>query len=117
MKKPTGANLALDTAHYDENIIRMMDEATHCLNCGADLKYQPKNKRRNRGYCDMRCLVLKPPKLAYAERQWKKPAKDLIIELLNNHTSQATAELLGVGKPQLYKYIQKFSIRKTVVWK
>lgn len=117
MKKPTGANLALDTAHYDENIINMMDEATHCLNCGADLKYQPKEKRRNRGYCGMRCLILKPPKLAYAEKQWGKSAKELLIGLLNNHTAQAVAELIGVGKPQLYKYIRKFNIRKTVVWK
>lgn len=116
MKKTTGANL--HTAHYNEHIIRMMDEATHCLNCDASLKHQlNKEKRRNRGYCKLQCYVLKPPKLAYAEKQWNKPARELLIELLNKHTVQAVAELLGVGKPQLYEYIRKYNIRKTVIWK
>lgn len=117
MKKAALLTNSLDMRHYDDDLVAFMSAATRCLNCGARLNYSDnKDKRRNRGYCSLRCYYEKPPKLAYAEAQWGMPARELLLELLNRNTVTATAGLLGVGKPNLYNYIRKFGIRKKVVW-
>ncbi len=116
MKRPTQSK-ALDTAHYDEYIIDMMDSTEHCLNCGVKLKYLlNKEKRRNRGYCSLDCYYKYPPKLAYACQEYGMKPRELLIHLLNQHTATATAGLIGVGKPQLYEYIRKYHIRKKVTY-
>ncbi len=118
MKRNTSANLSVDTAHYDEHIVRMMDETETCLNCGVILRYiHRKEGRRNRGYCRLQCYYDKPPKLAYAEKEWGMPAKELLIELLNKYTVQAAANLMGVEKPQIYNYMKKYNVRRHVVYK
>lgn len=116
MKRPALLTKSVDMRHFDNELVSFMDSAQSCLNCGVRLDYLNKDKRRNRGYCSLRCYYEKPPKLAYAEVQWGKPARELLLELLNRNTVEAAAGLLGVGKPNLYGYIRKFGIRKKVVW-
>jgi len=115
MKKP--ANYAID-AHYPIEIQQMMAETTTCLNCDSILGYnQRKEGRRNRGYCSLFCYCALPPKMAYAEKEYGAPVKELILQMLNNGTTViATSERLGIGKPQFYKWLDKLDIKKKVVW-
>ena len=116
-KRAAQLTCALDTRHYDDEIIAMMDRAKNCLCCNTPLKYLPhKEKRRNRGYCSLKCYYDKPPKLAYAEKQWGMPAREMLVHLLNRHPVYVVAEMIGVGKPQLYKYIEKFGLQRRVRW-
>ena len=110
-------NYAVD-AHYPPEVQHMMAEATNCLNCGAALGYnQRKEGRRNRGFCSLFCFYAKPPKMAYAEKEYQLPIKDVIMKMLNNGaTVTATADRLGIGKPQFYKWMDKLNIKKKVVW-
>ena len=116
MKKRSTANLALDTAHYGGEIIEMMNNAQHCLNCGARLRYLPnKENRRNRGYCSMACYNACPPKMAYISLMSGKPAREAILDKLNACASHnVAAGLLGIGKPQLYAYMKKLGIKKVL---
>lgn len=117
MKKPTASNQALDTAHYGPEIVRMMDETENCLCCGVRLKYLlNKGKARNRGYCSLKCYYQYPPKLAYACMEYGKDPQELLCVLLNRHTVQAAADLMGVGRQQLYEYMRKYGIQKKVVY-
>lgn len=117
MKKRGDYTDAVDLAHYGPEVRRLMDEAKHCLNCGARLGYLDKNKRRNRGYCSLECYYAKPPKLAYAERVYGKAGKQLLLELLNRHKNvNAVAELLGVRKQALYGWMRRYQIRRVVRW-
>lgn len=101
----------------EAEISRMMAETETCLCCGKRLKYlEQKDARRNRGYCSQRCYYTKPPKMAYAERVWGRPIAELICDLLNNHTVEATAHLLGVEKWTLHQWIKKLGIRRVVRW-
>lgn len=115
MKKPP--NYAID-AHYPPEIQQMMAEATHCLKCGKMLEYhERKEGRRNRGYCSLSHYCQFPPKMAYAEKEYGKPIKEIVIEMLNNGTGiVATADRLGIGRPQFYKWMDKLDIKKKVVW-
>ena len=115
--KRQSSSQAIDTSHYDEHIIRMMYESENCLCCGIKLRYLlNKNKTRNRGYCSLECYYKLPPKLAYASREYGMEPKALIVKLLNGHTAEATAGLLGVGRSQLYGYIEKFGIKKKIIY-
>lgn len=117
MKKKGQYTTAVDLARYGPEIRMMLDEARRCLNCGALLKYLDKNKRRNRGYCSLQCYYAKPPKLAYAERIYGKPARELLVELLNKHNNVvAVAGLLGVRKQALYAWMKRYGIRRLVRW-
>lgn len=118
MKKQSSANLAVDTAHYDKGIVKMMDEATHCLCCGKYLRYiANKDKRRNRGYCCLQHYYAKPPKMVYAEREYGRPVREVILEFLNTgHTVQATANLMGIEKPNFYEWLKKLGIKRSVIW-
>jgi transposase-like protein len=105
-------------AHYSEEIQIMMADTLNCLNCGSVLGYnQRKEGRRNRGYCSMFCYSAKPPKMAYAEKEFGKTAKEIILEMLNNGSSVVfVADRLGIGKPQFYKWMDKLHIKKKVVY-
>lgn len=117
MKKQGQYTDAVDLAHYGPEIRAMMDAADRCLNCGKLLKYTDKNKRRNRGYCSLACYFAKPPKLAYLELEYKKPAREVILELLNRLDNvAAVAELVGMGKPNFYKTLRKLGVRRVVKW-
>lgn len=115
MKKQANYSINGD---YPSEIQMMVTETTKCLSCGKILGYsQRKEGRRNRGYCNLFCLSNKPPKMAYVEMTYGKPAKDIILEILNNGTTMmATAERLGVNKQALYAWLDKLNIRKKVVW-
>lgn len=96
---------------------QMMADTKHCLYCGIPLKHnQCKDGRRNRGYCSLVHYYAKPPKMAYAEKAWGKPIKTVMVELLNRHTAEATAQLLGVQKMTLYQWIRKLGLRRVTRW-
>jgi len=98
-------------------IRQMMAETETCLCCGLRLKYhQRKDGRRNRGYCSLGCYYRKPPKMAYAERVWGKPIRELLCDLLNRQTVEATAHMLGVEKWTLIQWTKKLGIRRVVRW-
>lgn len=55
--------------------------------------------------------------MAYVEMVYGKPVREIILEILNNGASVvATADRLGIGKPQFYKWMGKLNIKKKVVW-
>lgn len=117
MKRPGKFTDAVDMAHYGPEIRAMMDSADCCLNCGKQLKYTDKNKRRNRGYCSWDCYLAKPPKLAFLEKEYGRPAKEALLELLNRMDNvAAVAELAGMGKANFYKTLRKLGIRRVVKW-
>lgn len=102
---------------YSPEVEQMMAEAARCLNCNHPLKYRHRHGgRRNRGYCCLACFYAKPPKMAYAERKWGKPIRILLVELLNQHTAEATAGLLGVAKYTLYQWIKAQGLRRVTRW-
>jgi|GEM_PF-3519305 Transcriptional regulator containing PAS, AAA-type ATPase, and DNA-binding domains len=112
------ANYSVDS-DYPPEVQMMMAEATHCLNCGKKLNYlQRKEGRRNRGFCTLSCYYLKPPKMAYVEKEYGKPVKGVILKMLNDGASIiAVAERLGISKPQFYEWMKKLGIKKKVVWR
>ncbi|EHQ88255.1 helix-turn-helix domain-containing protein [Desulfosporosinus youngiae] len=103
---------------YPPEVQQMMAETTRCLNCGKILSLlQRKDGRRNRGYCTLECYFAKPPKLAYAEKEYGAAAKEVILKMLNDGASVvATAERLGISKPRFYDWMRKMNIKKKVVW-
>lgn len=108
---------AVDNAHYGPEIRKMLDEAEYCLNCGIKLKYLDKNKSRNRGYCSLQCYYAKPPKVALLEKEYGKPAREVILELLNRLDNvTAVAQLCGMGKSNFYSVLKKYNIRRVVKW-
>ena len=102
----------------DEHIRQMLESTQICLNCGTKLKFLPdKNTRRNRGYCSKSCLLGKPPKMAYIEKTYRKPVKEVILDQLNRGASvTATAGLLGLDRVRLHEWLDKLGIKKKVVW-
>lgn len=116
MKKK--ASCAIDDS-YSIEVQQMMNSATQCLNCGTELRYlQRKEGRRNRGYCSLSCFYSKSPKMAYVEKEYSKPIREVFLEMLNAGTTvEAMVDRLGIGKPQYYKWLGKMNIEKRVVWK
>lgn len=111
MKKSSQANLKLETAHYDYGIVEMIDNTDSCLCCSTKLKYLDKNKRRNKGYCSLKCYYNKPPKMAYIEYEYNNSARQVIIDMLNSGKSKnCIAGLLGIGRQLLYQYMVKLEI-------
>ena len=106
-----------DVSTLTPEIKAMLDETKVCLTCGTKLKYLDKNKRRNRGYCSLVCYFAKPPHMAYAERVYGKPIRQVILDLLNkNNNITATAQLLGVRKGTMFAWIRRLGIRRKVLW-
>jgi hypothetical protein len=108
----------LESTHDDPEIRQMMALATHCLcGCGLELRYNHRKEgRRNRGYVSLSHYYAKPPKLVYAEQAWCKPASELLPELLNRHTVESTAHLLGVTKQTLYSWMRTLRLRRVTRW-
>lgn len=110
----------IELAKYPPEVQQMLIEATYCL-CGCGRKMslnQLKEGRRNRGYFELSCYYRKPPKMAYTEKLWNKPVREIILQLLNEgKTIQATANLLGIEKPQFYEWLRKLGIKRKVIWK
>jgi hypothetical protein len=108
----------LESTHDDPEIRLMMALATNCLcGCGAVLRYHHRKEgRRNRGYVSLSHYYAKPPKLAYAEIMWCKPARELLPDLLNRFTTRATAQLLGVTTQTLYSWLKLLRVRRVTRW-
>lgn len=94
--------------------VQMMDEAEHCLNCGVRLRYLSKSYR---GYCSLRCVQAKPPKMAYLEKVYGKPIKTILLDSLGSTDNvRISADLLGIGRNTLYRWVDKLGIRRIVKW-
>ena len=103
---------------YADEIIQMMDETKVCLNCSVKLNYlQNKEKRRNRGYCSLSCFVQLPPRYAYIEKCYSMPATEFIIrELTRTDNVDIVAQMIGVYKQSLYRFIKTHRIKRQVKW-
>ncbi len=110
---------AVDAPYITGPVREMMDETDRCLCCGANLKYhRKKQKRRNNGYCCLDCYYQKPPKMAYIEHECARDARGVILDFLNhNDNVKKTAELLGVRKQTLYRWLDKLNIERIVKWR
>lgn len=97
----------------NEEIRQMLRETRRCLNCGAWLP-RGHGFKIKQGYCSQQCYYAKPPKAAYAEKQWGKPIAELMVEMLNKSTDQAVADMLGISKHTLYQWIRKYRIKRIV---
>jgi hypothetical protein len=101
----------------DENIQSMLRETQNCLNCGNRLK-RGHGFKIKAGYCSSYCYLEKPPKMAYLEKEYGKPIREVMIDILNkSNTMEPVAGLMGIGKPTLYNWIKKLKIQQTVIWK
>lgn len=119
MKKKAHLTTCLDHRHFGDEVVHMMDNTEVCLNCGIPLKYHPnKEKRRNRGYCCLDCYYTKPPKFAYVEYVIGVPVLDYILQELDRCDNiTKVAELLGVTRQTLTKFLTKHHIIRTVQWR
>jgi hypothetical protein len=106
-----------DISYLDKDIVNMLKSTDVCLNCGMPLSNH-KKRFFYRGYCSKYCYNEKPHRYAYAEYTYNKPINELIINWLNlNNSIQLTADLIGVTKPSLYKYLKKHNINSITIWK
>lgn len=104
---------ALDYVDVPE-IAEMMRETKHCLACGKRLK-RGHGFKVKQGYCTAHCYYEKPPKMAWVERVYNKPARVAIVDVLNGTSSVDTAcDLLGISKYTIYQWMQKLDIKRTV---
>lgn len=118
MKKKAQLTECLDHRHFDEGVINMMNETEVCLNCGTPLKYLDKEKRRNRGYCCLDCYYKKPPKFAYVEHEVGIPVLDYILQELERCDNiTKVADLVGVQRQTLSKFLEKHHVVRRVEWR
>lgn len=60
----------------------------------------------------------KTHKMIEAEKEYGKPIRSVIIDLLSkNNNKKVTSELLGIQRQQLDIWIKGLSIEKTVIWR
>lgn len=103
------------STHSDESVRQMMDEATTCLHCGVRLRYLDKQKRRNRGYCSLRCYYDRPPKLAYLCLKHDGEPREVLLRLLNEHQStDVVAALAGANRQALHNWMRRYHIYREV---
>jgi len=110
-------NLRVDDYGDRPEIIRMLRETKFCLNCGKRLP-RGHGSKISQGYCSMLCHYAKPPKMAYLEHIYGKPARQVIIEILNlNNNVTVSAELLGISKFTMFQWLKKLNIKRHVEWR
>lgn len=98
-------------------IVKMLTETRRCLNCSMWLP-RGHGYKRITGYCSKKCHDAKPPKMAYLEQLYGKPAKEVIIETLNiNNNVTVSAELLGISKFTMFQWLKKLNINRHVEWR
>lgn len=74
--------------------------------------------KSDRKYCSYKCYQNMAPKMVEIQEELGKPIKEVILENLNsNNNITVTAELLGTNRQQLYSWMDKLGIQKTVYWK
>lgn len=77
-----------------------------CLACGKPLY-------KNTMYCSQKCKSAKPYKMVQIEKEHDKPAKQVILEMLNRTDNiELTSGLLGISKPQLQRYIKILNLKR-----
>jgi len=104
---------------YSDNpeIAKMIHDTKFCLNCGRRLK-RGHGLKVDRGYCSRDCYFAKPPKMAYLEMIHNKPAREVIAHYLTiNDNIPLTAELVGVTKQTLYRWVDNLNIVRKVEWR
>ena len=88
-----------------------------CLACGSSLLGNNFNKDTE-GYCDYKCYQSKTPKMIEVEREFGEDLRVVIVSHLSRIDNVPTvADLLGVSKSTLYKWIDKFGVERTVEWR
>lgn len=103
------------STHSDEFVRQMMNETTTCLHCGVRLKYLDKQKRRNRGYCSLRCYYDRPPKLAYLCKEFGGDPQDVLLRLLNEHQStDVVGHLAGASRQAVHNWMRRHHIRRVI---
>lgn len=117
-KKKAQLTECLEQRHLDDEVVEMMNNTEVCLNCGKPLKYLDKEKRRNRGYCCLDCYYNKPPQFAFVEQVTGQKVEDYILQNLNSCDNVTrVAELVGVTKQTLHRYIKKHNLQRNVEWR
>lgn len=106
---------------YSDNqaIQEMIYNTKFCLCCGRRLQ-RGHGFKRYRGYCSTDCYFKKPPKMAYLEKTHNKPAREVIAEYLTkNDNIPLTAELAGITKQTLYRWLDQdhLNLRRVVEWR
>ncbi len=94
-------------------IKEVMAATKNCLNCGIRLP-RGRGYKRNTGYCSLRCYYEKPPKMMWAELVYKKPIRDLMVEMLNKSSDEAVAGMLDITKQTLYRWMKNHSIKRVI---
>lgn len=119
MKKKAQLTTCLDHRHFGDEVVEMMNDTQVCLNCGVPLKYlDNKEKRRNRGYCCLDCYYKKPPKFAYVEHELGIPVIDFILQELDRCDNiTKVADLVGVQRQTLSKFLEKHHVVRKVEWR
>ena len=98
-------------------IVQMLANTKVCLTCGKRLP-RGHGFKRITGYCCQSHYYDKPPKMAYLEHVYGKPAKEIIIETLNqNNNVTISAELLGISKFTIFQWLKKLGINRHVEWR
>lgn len=73
--------------------------------------------KKSQTYCSYKCYQEKTPKMIEAEKNLGKPIKEAMLEILNSSKNIThTAHSLGIDKPQLYRWMDKFGIKKVLYW-
>jgi transcriptional regulator with PAS, ATPase and Fis domain len=88
----------------------------YCPTCG---KVIPRGHgfKSDRRYCSYDCYRLKTPNMVKVEAEFEKPVRDVIVEFLNkNQNVTITADLIGISKTELHKWIKKMKIKKVLYW-
>lgn len=106
------------TPGIKEDVQKLYDETTHCLNCGKSLvvaMLEGGDYVKHQGYCSRSCLQAKPPRLVLIEEHYGKPAKKAMLDVLNEHGSaEISAGYLFMSPVQVRTYMKRFGIRKVV---
>lgn len=104
------------TPEVREDLQELFDNTRHCLHCGKSLVASVGDDYQiHQGYCSRKHYELFPPRLALIEKRYGKPAKQAIIEVLNEYqTLEVASGFLFMTPQQLGKYLRKLNIRKVV---
>ncbi len=95
------------TYYGDKSVKKLLLYSTRCLNCGGDVE-------TDQAYCCKACYETKPPKMAWIEKEYKTPIRELLLNFLNNHSESFVADYLGITPWTLYHWKKKQGIKKVV---
>lgn len=96
----------------------ILPETGRCYTCGVNLGYVGATKRGAKYYCSLSCMRRRPPKMVLVEMKWGESFASLALNHLNRGgTVQALADMCGVHKQAVTKWLKMLGIEKHVIWK